>query len=166
VGRGVSAPGPAERGDADERLPGADRAVPGGADQRVLHGPAVLGAAAVQDARRVVPQPAAGLPGAGGQPRRPRRHPAAGPDDRGEAIKSGFTTKARRTQRRRGTKKGKRKVKRPSASCLSTFFFVFLVSPLLCVLRAFVVKPCFLSAPSPPASRPRPRSTSWPSPAA
>ena len=50
--RRLPAPVPAEHRDADERLPGADRAVPGVADQRLLHGPAVLGEAAVQDVRR------------------------------------------------------------------------------------------------------------------
>src|SRR5439155_3105641 len=76
----------AERRDADQRLPGAHRPVPGGADQRLLYGAAVLGPAAVQDAGRVVPEPAAHLPGAGGQPRRAGGDPAAGADDRGEAV--------------------------------------------------------------------------------
>ena len=45
--------------------------IPGSADQRLLHRPAILGPAAVQDAGRVVPQPAADLPGAGRQPHHP-----------------------------------------------------------------------------------------------
>ena len=56
---------PAEHRDADQRLPDPHRPVPRGADQRLLHGAPVLGPAAVQELRRVVPQPAAHLPGAG-----------------------------------------------------------------------------------------------------
>src|SRR5206468_1760011 len=86
AGRAVPAPGPAERRDADQRLPGADRSIPGGADQRLLHRPPVLGPAAVQDARRVVPEPAADLPGTRRQPRRAERDPAARANDRGEVV--------------------------------------------------------------------------------
>src|SRR5205814_7399863 len=81
---GLPVAGADERRDADERLPDSDGAVPGGADQRVLYDPAVLGPSAVQVVRGVVPQPAADLPGTGGQPHRAGGDPTAGPDDRGE----------------------------------------------------------------------------------
>ena len=84
--RRLPAPVPAERRDADERLPGADRELPGVADLGLLHRPAVLGQAAVQDVRGVVPQPAAHPRRTGEQLRHPERHHPARQDDQHEAV--------------------------------------------------------------------------------
>ena len=53
---------------------------------RLLHGPAVLGQAAVQDVRGVVPQPAPRARRTGEQLRHPERHHAAGEDHQHEAV--------------------------------------------------------------------------------
>ena len=56
--RVVPAPVPAGDRDPDQRLPDPDRRVPRGPDQRLLHGPPVLGDRPRADLPRLVPPPA------------------------------------------------------------------------------------------------------------
>ncbi len=73
--------------DAHQRLPDPHRPVPRGADQRLFHRPPVLGPAALQGLRRVLPPPAPHLPGPGRIAYYPLRGPPPGPDHRGQTVK-------------------------------------------------------------------------------